>query len=355
MGADRIDTPPPSADSPLSGSDKPLIGPDASPLRDEGTPATDLDLRPIRDIEPVHRAPESQASGDAASDIPAAPLPSDAPSDESIDRANALALVDFQKDLDRARANGDIAFEQATLENMGNVQVTDTIRADPQGYLDSLDHPGAAESEPVSHEADWPAAETTPDDHRREGAAAYARAEAAYREADRIIDRDHKQGWAARAEDSIVEAGEELAAGQREDARANQAERFGLENENRNLLAQARELERDGDEEGARALLNEADAKMAAAYERLDRALDHLSKAQDHESQLVDSWMGKSLSNLFEETATIVENLPDAVGPVKDVAAVGLRTTGHMLEVYGLEGLRDVLGDLAREVRAKRL
>ena len=198
-------------------------------------------------------------------------------------------------------------------------------------------------------------ADMTPDDHRREAAAAYARAGAAFHAADRIIEGDHKQGWGADAEDSITEAGEQLAVGQREDARANQAERFGLENENRNLLAQARELERNGDEEGARALRNEADAKMAAAYERLDRALDHLSKAQDHESQLADSWMGKSLSGTFEETATIVENLPDALGPVKDVAAAGLRTIGHLLEVYGVEGLRDVLGDLAREVRGKRL
>jgi hypothetical protein len=65
MGADGIDAPPLSADSPLPGSDKSPGGPDASPHRDEGTPATDLDLRPIHDIEPVHHAPTGEAPGDA--------------------------------------------------------------------------------------------------------------------------------------------------------------------------------------------------------------------------------------------------------------------------------------------------
>lgn len=195
--------------------------------------------------------------------------------------------------------------------------------------------------------------EVTPDDHRREGAAHFARAGADYREADRIIDGDRTQGWAARAEDATTRAGKELAAGHREVARANQAERFGFENESRSLLAQAGELERNGDAEGAKALRNEADAKTAAAYERFDRALDQLSKAQDHESQAEDAWKGKSGSNLCETAATFVENGPDALGPVKDVAAAGLRAMGQLLEVYGVEGLRDVLAGLAREVRAK--
>ena len=65
-----------------------------------------------------------------------------------MDRANASTLVDLQKDLDRARANNDADFERATLENMSRVQVSDAIRADPQGYLDGAGTDGVSPPAP---------------------------------------------------------------------------------------------------------------------------------------------------------------------------------------------------------------
>ena len=107
MGADNIDRT--RIDSPPSDADPSFRGSDPGPHRDEGTPATDLDLRQIQGIEPIH------------------------------------------------------------------------------------------------HEAttDGTSPETTPDDHRRAGAAAFAREGAAYRDVDRILDGDHQQGWAGDAEASL--------------------------------------------------------------------------------------------------------------------------------------------------------
>ena len=72
------------------------------------------------------------------------------PTDAQMDRVNAQTLVDFNKDLGRAQANGDTAFEQATLENIANVPASDDIKADPQGYLDGRTSDDGPSSQPGS-------------------------------------------------------------------------------------------------------------------------------------------------------------------------------------------------------------
>ena len=107
--------------------------PDAS-SQDTLRAADPVDLPVVEDTavptEPMETADLADASSNAREGA--------GPSEESMDRANAAALVDFQKDLDRARANDDADFERATLDAMSKVQVSDAIRADPRGYLDSL-------------------------------------------------------------------------------------------------------------------------------------------------------------------------------------------------------------------------
>jgi hypothetical protein len=131
--------PAPSAGPVDAGQNQGADGVTDGNLNPGGQPASDAikaDPQGYLDHPPSDAGPTSEPDSRPDQGAPA--------TDAQMDRANAQTLVDFNKDLDRARANQDTAFEQATLENIAKVPANDAIKADPQGYLDhppSDDHP----------------------------------------------------------------------------------------------------------------------------------------------------------------------------------------------------------------------
>jgi hypothetical protein len=131
--------------APESAVDDPVIEPivdDGSvPAAGEVTDAGDV-MANEAENDAIKADPQGHLDGRPNKDAPSSSQPGSGPddaahpTDEQMDRANAQTLVDFNKDLERARANGDIAFEKATLENIDKVPASDAIKADPRGFLD---------------------------------------------------------------------------------------------------------------------------------------------------------------------------------------------------------------------------
>jgi hypothetical protein len=242
--------------------------------------------------------------------------------------------------------------------------------APPDLGIQQANEPANGDSSPtmtatgqVEHESGRPAeeaADPTPEYYRREGSAASGRAGAADREVDRIIAEDStglfgKAGWVGNYEESRDAGLEERAAAHREYAHANQTSRFNLEGESRDLFVRAQELEKAGDADGASALRDQAEAKMAAATDEADRAVDQLKEAQNYESEIEDLAKGKLLAAGCENFATVLDAVEVAgpAGVLKDVVVQGLTNMAPMLEFQGPQGLREGLAAMATNLHAE--
>jgi hypothetical protein len=177
---------------------------------------------------------------------------------------------------------------------------------------------------------------------------------------DRIIAEDStglfgKAGWVGNYEESRDAGLKERAAAHRDHAHANQTSRFNLEGESRDLFVRAQELEKAGDADGGSALRGQAEAKMAAATDKADRAVGQLKEAQNYESEIEDLAKGKRLAAGSENFATVLDAVEVAglAGVLKDVVVQGLTNMAPMLEIQGPQGLREGLAAMATNLHAE--
>ncbi len=195
----------------------------------------------------------------------------------------------------------------------------------------------------------------TAQDYRREGFAHSALAGAADRAAAQAL-TDRGQGYIGRADQAIERASQERAAAQKDFAHANQIERFSLERESLDLLRQAQQLEKAGDAAGATALREQADAKLAAASDKLDQAIGHAANAIAHESLAEDRRLGQQGAAMLENAITVAENLEFAsqtANAIKDVTVQAMRVAATALEAEGPRGLSDAIADVISRFHAE--